>query len=142
MTMTGVTAAAFEKPEVGFDQFATEHVTPLVSYLASEGAANISGNVFVVWGKEIAVLGHPNATRSFKSIQLGALTPSLPKSANISRGNGPSRIALSCPVRAGNSPLSFPSRVPRRRRRPNGSGRFARLPERSLDCRRRVVAQD
>lgn len=59
MTMTGVTAAAFAEPKEGFDQFSTDHVTPLVSYLASPGAANISGNVFVVWGKEIAVLGHP-----------------------------------------------------------------------------------
>jgi 3-oxoacyl-[acyl-carrier protein] reductase len=59
MTMVGQTAAMFEKPEEGFDQFAPEHVTPLVSYLASPAAANISGNVFVVWGKEIAVLGYP-----------------------------------------------------------------------------------
>ncbi len=59
MTMTGRTAAMFEKPEEGFDQFAPEHVTPLVSFLASPASSNISGNVFVVWGKEIAVLGHP-----------------------------------------------------------------------------------
>jgi len=59
MTMTGVTAQIFEKPEEGFDVFAPEHVTPLVSYLASPAAANISGNVFVVWGKSISVLGHP-----------------------------------------------------------------------------------
>jgi 3-oxoacyl-[acyl-carrier protein] reductase len=59
MTMTGITAAAFAEPEEGFDQFSTDHVTPLVSYLASPGAENISGNVFVVWGKEIAVMGHP-----------------------------------------------------------------------------------
>lgn len=59
MTMTGVTAAIFEKPEEGFDHFAPAHVTPLVSYLASPAAANISGNLFIVWGKEIAVLGHP-----------------------------------------------------------------------------------
>ena len=49
----------FEKPEEGFDNFDPANVTPLVSYLASPGAANISGNVFIVWGKEIAVLGHP-----------------------------------------------------------------------------------
>ena len=59
MTMSGVTAAAFAEPEEGFDHFSTDHVTPLVSYLASPAADNISGNVFIVWGKEIAVLGHP-----------------------------------------------------------------------------------
>jgi 3-oxoacyl-[acyl-carrier protein] reductase len=56
MTMSGATAAMFEKPEEGFDVFAPEHVAPLVGYLASPHAANISGNVFIVWGKQIAVL--------------------------------------------------------------------------------------
>jgi 3-oxoacyl-[acyl-carrier protein] reductase len=59
MTMSGPTAAMFEKPEEGFDAFAPEHVAPLVTYLASPAAANISGNVFIVWGREIAVLGRP-----------------------------------------------------------------------------------
>ena len=65
MTMTGVTAEIFAKPEEGFDVFAPEHVTPLVSYLASPAAANISGNVFIVWGKEIAVLGYPKRDAEF-----------------------------------------------------------------------------
>jgi 3-oxoacyl-[acyl-carrier protein] reductase len=65
MTMTGVTAEIFAKPEEGFDVFAPEHVTPLVSYLASPAAANISGNVFIVWGKEIAVLGYPKRDGEF-----------------------------------------------------------------------------
>jgi 3-oxoacyl-[acyl-carrier protein] reductase len=65
MTMTGVTAEVFEKPEEGFDVFAPEHVTPLVSYLASPAAANISGNVFIVWGKSISVLGHPKRDAEF-----------------------------------------------------------------------------
>lgn len=65
MTMTGVTAEIFAKPESGFDAFAPEHVTPLVSYLASPDAANISGNVFIVWGKSIAVLGYPERAGEF-----------------------------------------------------------------------------
>ncbi len=65
MTMTGVTAQIFEKPEEGFDVFAPEHVTPLVSYLASPAAANISGNVFIVWGKSISVLGYPKRDAEF-----------------------------------------------------------------------------
>lgn len=56
MTMAGGTAAIFEKPEDGFDVFAPEHVAPLVSFLASPHAGHISGNVFVVWGRQIAVL--------------------------------------------------------------------------------------
>ena len=65
MTMTGVTAEVFAKPEDGFDVFAPEHVTPLVSYLASPDAVNVSGNVFIVWGKSIAVLGYPKRDAEF-----------------------------------------------------------------------------
>lgn len=66
MTMAGVTAPIFAKPEDGFDVFAPEHVTPLVSYLASPASAKISGNVFIVWGKSIAVLGHPKRDAEFQ----------------------------------------------------------------------------
>ena len=65
MTLTGPTAQYFEKPESGFDAFDPVHSTPLVCYLASPAAANISGNVFIVWGKEILVLGHPKKTGEF-----------------------------------------------------------------------------
>lgn len=65
MTMTGVTAEIFAKPTDGFDVFAPEHVTPLVGYLASPAAAKVSGNVFIVWGKSIAVLGYPKRDAEF-----------------------------------------------------------------------------
>lgn len=65
MTMTGPTAAIFKKPEDGFDTFAPEHVAPLIGYLASPAAANISGNVFIVAGRDIAVLGHPKRDAEF-----------------------------------------------------------------------------
>ncbi len=65
MTMTGVTAEIFAKPEDGFDVFAPEHVTPLVGYLASPAAAKVSGNVFIVWGQSIAVLGYPKRDAEF-----------------------------------------------------------------------------
>jgi len=56
MTATGPTAAMFAKPEDGFDNFAPENAAPLVTYLASPASQNISGNVFIVWGKQIALL--------------------------------------------------------------------------------------
>jgi 3-oxoacyl-[acyl-carrier protein] reductase len=56
MTMTGPTAAIFAKPEDGFDNFAPENAAPLVTYLASPASQNVSGNVFIVWGKQIALL--------------------------------------------------------------------------------------
>ncbi len=65
MTLTGPTAQFFQKPESGFDAFDPIHVTPLVCYLASPSAANISGNLFIVWGKEIEVLGHPTKVARF-----------------------------------------------------------------------------
>ena len=65
MTMVGQNVQWFKEPEEGFDVFNPSHVTPLVSYLASPAAQNISGNVFIVWGKEIAVLGYPKRDGEF-----------------------------------------------------------------------------
>ena len=56
MTTSGVTGEMFAKPEEGFDPWRPENIAPLVGYLASPDAGNVSGNVFVIWGKEIAVL--------------------------------------------------------------------------------------
>ena len=41
--------------ESGFDVFAPENVSPLVVWLASPAAQDISGQVFIVWGSEITV---------------------------------------------------------------------------------------
>jgi 3-oxoacyl-[acyl-carrier protein] reductase len=62
MTDTGITAAIFAKPEEGFDNFDAVHTAPLVGYLASPGSANISGNLFIVWGKAITVIGRPSTS--------------------------------------------------------------------------------
>jgi len=56
MTMSGGTGDMFAEPEEGFDPWKPENIAPLVGYLASPDAGNVSGNVFVIWGKEIAVL--------------------------------------------------------------------------------------
>jgi len=65
MTETGPVAAMFKKPEAGFDTFAPENVSPLVAYLASPAAERISGQVFVVWAKQVKVLAHPTVGAVF-----------------------------------------------------------------------------
>lgn len=70
MTLQGPTAAFFQPPEGDeFDNFAPENVSPLVAYLASPRAQNISGQVFVVWGKEITVIERPKFGAKFRSEQ-------------------------------------------------------------------------
>ena len=67
MTETGPVAAMFKKPDQGFDAFAPENVSPLVAYLASPAAARISGQVFVVWARQVKVLAHPTVGTVFDS---------------------------------------------------------------------------
>ncbi len=73
MTLQGPTAAIFQQPEEGFDHFAPEHVSPLYAYLASPAAERVSGQVFVVWGKQLTVLGRPTTETRFESTE--AWTP-------------------------------------------------------------------
>jgi 3-oxoacyl-[acyl-carrier protein] reductase len=67
MTQVGQTAQFFEKPEEGFDTFDPDNVSPLVGWLASPSAANVSGNVFIVWGKQIAIMEYPKHAGDFES---------------------------------------------------------------------------
>ncbi|RMF22336.1 MAG: SDR family NAD(P)-dependent oxidoreductase [Deltaproteobacteria bacterium] len=67
LTNVGPLAAMFEKPETGFDVFAPENVSPLVGYLASPLAERISGQVFIIYGKHVTVLGRPSTDTSFDS---------------------------------------------------------------------------
>ena len=59
MTMTGATADMFKAPEEGFHYFDPANVAPLVTYLSSEKAAHISGEVFIVWGNMVNVVERP-----------------------------------------------------------------------------------
>lgn len=59
MTMSGPLIGIFEKPEQGFDTFAPEHIGPLVAWLASPQAGQVSGQVLQIWGKHIRVYECP-----------------------------------------------------------------------------------
>jgi 3-oxoacyl-[acyl-carrier protein] reductase len=59
MNEDGVFSAMFAKPEEGFDTFSPENVVPLVSYLSTPRAANISGYAFIIWGRSLRVLHGP-----------------------------------------------------------------------------------
>jgi 3-oxoacyl-[acyl-carrier protein] reductase len=67
MNEAGPLAAMFKKPEDGFDTFAPENVSPLVGWLASPLAANVSGQVFVIWAKNVTVATRPKLDTQFAS---------------------------------------------------------------------------
>jgi 3-oxoacyl-[acyl-carrier protein] reductase len=67
MTDSGTLGAIFAQPESGFDNFAPEHVAPLVGYLASPEAERISGQVFIIWGKQLTVVGRPSTDTRFEN---------------------------------------------------------------------------
>jgi 3-oxoacyl-[acyl-carrier protein] reductase len=67
MNDSGLLASMFAKPETGFDVYAPEHVSPLVGYLASPEAANVSGYVLIVYGKEITLVSAPTLEPVFST---------------------------------------------------------------------------
>jgi 3-oxoacyl-[acyl-carrier protein] reductase len=67
MNDAGPLAAIFKKPEDGFDTFAPENVSPLVGWLASPLAARVSGQVFVIWAKDVTVVTRPQLDQKFQS---------------------------------------------------------------------------
>ncbi|MFL6109284.1 MAG: 3-oxoacyl-ACP reductase [Marmoricola sp.] len=64
---TAMTAAVFgeDTSGKGIDPYSAEHVAPLVAYLASPAAANITGQLFVVYGGMVALIGAPVVEQRF-----------------------------------------------------------------------------
>lgn len=64
---TAMTEAVFAPDESGkaVDPFSPEHVAPVVAYLASPSAQEISAQVFVVYGGMVALVGAPVVEQRF-----------------------------------------------------------------------------
>jgi 3-oxoacyl-[acyl-carrier protein] reductase len=67
LTQMTESLGGFDATEGDFEVFAPENVSPLVAYLGSPAAARISGQVFVVWGRQISVLAGPTVARQLET---------------------------------------------------------------------------
>jgi len=57
MTETMPNASMFAKPDSGFDAFHPAWPAQLIVFLASEAAADLNGQGFIVWGGEVMLVG-------------------------------------------------------------------------------------
>jgi len=67
MNDSGTLAEMFAKPAQGFDVYAPENVSPLVTFLASPAAERVSGYVLVVYGKQITLVSAPKLEPVFET---------------------------------------------------------------------------
>jgi 3-oxoacyl-[acyl-carrier protein] reductase len=67
LTQMTESLGGFDAKDGDFDVFAPENVSPLVTYLASPAAEKVSGQVFVVWGKQISVLAGPKVEQQLET---------------------------------------------------------------------------
>jgi 3-oxoacyl-[acyl-carrier protein] reductase len=64
MTDTGgMLSEMFAAPEEGFDTFDPANIAPLVAYLGSPAAAQVSGQVLIVCGENVTIVGRPDITQ-------------------------------------------------------------------------------
>jgi 3-oxoacyl-[acyl-carrier protein] reductase len=56
MTATSVTADFMVAEEGEFDEWDPENIAPVVGFLASDAAADVSGQVFVIWGSHVYLM--------------------------------------------------------------------------------------
>jgi 3-oxoacyl-[acyl-carrier protein] reductase len=59
MTMASNWAAMYAPPASGFDTYAPEHIGPVIAWIASPNAANVSGNLIQMWGKHVRIYAAP-----------------------------------------------------------------------------------
>ncbi len=59
MTMASAWAEMYKPPAEGFDTYAPEHIGPVVAWIASPLAQNVSGNLIQMWGKHVRVYAAP-----------------------------------------------------------------------------------
>ena len=63
----GTLAEMFAKPAAGFDVYAPENVSPLVTFLASPAGERVSGSVLIVYGKQITLVSAPKLEPVFET---------------------------------------------------------------------------
>jgi NAD(P)-dependent dehydrogenase (short-subunit alcohol dehydrogenase family) len=65
---TAMTAEVFgAAPEAGIDPLSPEHVVSLVQFLASPAAAEVNGQVFIVYGPAVTLVAAPTAEHQFSA---------------------------------------------------------------------------